>query len=578
MRYFRTLARRAAGLFLTVLLVVPALAAEAPDTIEGRQKDLNFLYHEVLETRHPDLFANHTEAEFLQLKAEIEERLETVSEEEFLLDLQRLTALAGDSHTTLSVGSAAADFRGYPFAVVRRGTSWYLSAISPEREALLGQEVTSIAGKPVEEAVTAFGTLFSSDNPVHLRRQFRQSCNVADIYEYLGLVEAGKPLEITFSNGKTLSLDAVGREEMNKMEIALLSSRITGTPETDAMDAYYFAKPLTDSTYYIQYNICKEADDLSMEDFAAKVSEELDAGDYSRILLDLRNNGGGSDGVIWPLFEVIRSRQLLAGDDVELVGLIGESTFSSALINAVEIQELGGVLAGEAAGGSVSHFGSVNVFALPNSGVRGQISSKYIDLNTLLDAGAGRGVVTLEPDVEVAQTLEDTLAGKDTCVEWLLAHPETLTAKEYPNAPLTRGRFIGQLYEALGSPDVTVTDMPFADSLGGMEWYSSALAWAKENGIALGNAEGCFSAARYLTWREAAVFLTRAAKHLEISASDPSSDRHGPLPAALANGWNQAAVTQAWDLGFLPAEADFTQGITRAQGEAMVSVLAALAA
>ena len=93
-----------------------------------------------------------------------------------------------------------------------------------------------------------------------------------------------------------------------------------------------------------------------MEDFAAAVEQDLNAVNYSRVLLDLRNNGGGSDGVIWPLFETLR-RAMDSG--VKLVGLIGEATFSSALINAVEIQEMGGVLAGEPAGGSVCHFGAV---------------------------------------------------------------------------------------------------------------------------------------------------------------------------------------------------------------------------
>ena len=578
MHYLHTLARRIAGLCLAALLVVPALAAEPSKAATERQEDLDTLYHKVLEQGHPNMFANHSEAEFLELKAEIESRLGTASDTEFLLDLQRLTAFVGDSHTTLSVGSGAGQFRGYPFAIVRRGNSWYLSAVEKSEEALLCQEVTAIAGKPVEEVAAAFGNVFSSDNPVHLRRNFRQACNVADIYEYLGLVEAGKPLTVALKNGKPLSMNPMPMEELNQLGTATLSSLVTGTAETAQVKANYMAKPLDDSTYYIQYNVCQEDEELPMEDFAAQVVKDLDAGDYSRILLDLRNNGGGSDGVVWPLFSAICSRQLMEGDDVELVGLIGERTFSSALINAVEIQEMGGILAGEAAGGSVSHFGAVKTFTLPNCGLRGQVSSKYIDLNTLLDAGAGRGVEALEPDVEVFQTLEDTLAGRDTLVDWLLSHPEKLTQKEYPGAPLTRGRFIGQLYEALGEPEIKAEELPFAGSLGGIEWFTPALVWAKGNGIAQGGVDGNFSAARYLTWREAAVFLARAAEALDIPASDPPVSRRGPVPGALATGWNQSAVTRAWDLGLLPVDADFTQGITRAQGEAMASGLAKLAA
>ncbi|MCI9578942.1 MAG: hypothetical protein HFF98_08860 [Oscillibacter sp.] len=571
MNTWNSLLRRAAGLCLAALLVVPALAAE-PLSAEQRQEDLDFLYETVLVAHHPDVFANTPESEFLRVKAEIEGRLETETNTEFLLDLMRLTALVGDSHTSVAIGGAA-ELRAYPFAMVRRGERWYLSAAVLEDKDLLCQEVTLLAGKPVQEVIEAYGTLFAADNPVHLRRSFRQACNVADIYEYLGLVKAGEPLTVTLKNGKTLRLEPMGMEEMNQLEAVRISDLIKGQPETAAADAYYFAKPLTENVYYIQYNTCQEAEDLSMEDFAALVAKDLEAGDYSRVLLDLRNNGGGSDGVIWPLLEYLRPAM---DGGCELVGLIGESTFSSALINAVEIQEMGGVLAGEPAGGSVCHFGAVQGFSLPNSKVRGQLSSKYLDLNTLLDAAAGRGVEALEPDVLVYQTLEDTLNGKDTTVDWLLAHPEKLAQKAFPNAPLTRGRFIGLLHEAAGSPDMELGELPFADSLG-IEWYLPAAAWAKEQGIAKGGAEGTFSAARPITWREAAVFLGRTAEALNLKP-DPAEKRAGPVPAALSQGGSPEAVTRAWDLGLIPADADFTQGLTRAQGAGLAEALNALIA
>ncbi len=114
-----TLFRRVLGLCLAALLIIPAMAAEPPKAGQ-RQEDLDFLYEKVLLEAHPDAFANTPESEFLALKAEIEARLETESDTEFLLDLMRLTALTGDSHTSVSIGGAA-DLRAYPFALLRRG-------------------------------------------------------------------------------------------------------------------------------------------------------------------------------------------------------------------------------------------------------------------------------------------------------------------------------------------------------------------------------------------------------------------------------------------------------------------------
>ena len=573
MKTLKAWAQRALGLCLAALLVVPALAAE-PLSAGQRREDLDFLYEKVLKGAHPNAFANTPESEFLKVKAEIEGRLETETDTEFLLDLMRLTALVGDSHTSVSVGSLA-DFRGYPLSLIRRGESWYLSAAAPEDKNLLCREVVQLAGKPVEEVIEAYGALFSSDNPVHLRRQFRQACNVADIYEYLGLVEAGEPLTVTLKGGETLTLEPVGMEERNKLEAVRISDKIKGQPETVARDAYYFARPLTEDAYYIQYNVCREAEDLSMEDFAALVAKDLEAGDYDRVLLDLRNNGGGSDGVIWPLFEVLREAM---DGGARLVGLIGENTFSSALINAVEIQEMGGTLAGENAGGSVCHFGAVKTFSLPNSKVRGQVSGKYLDLNTLLDAAAGRGVVALAPDIHVPQELADTLDGKDSLVEWCLTAPDSqLIPANHYDAPLTRGRFIGQLYEAAGSPAVEIGEaLPFADSFG-IEWYLPAVAWARDQGVAQGGADGRFYAARPITWREAAVFLSRTAKALEIPLPSPAEHRQGPVPAELAQGWEQDTVADIWDAGLLlPSDADFSKGLTRSQGEELAAALAGL--
>ena len=573
MRQTRTMLGRGLALWLALLLAAGSALAAAPaekSREEARREDLDFLYEQVLKGAHPNAFSVTPEEEFLALKREIEARLPEESQEEFLLDLMALTALAGDSHTMISVGNAAG-FRAYPFAMLRRGEAWYLTAARPEDEDLLCQEITALAGRPVEEVIQAYGRLFASDNPVHLQRQFRQACNVADIYEYLGLTEAGGPLSVTLKNGKVLSLEPMDMVEMNGLEIARIADRIQGQPETAAADADYFAKPLDPSTYYIQYNVCREAEDLPMADFAGAVAKDLAAGEYKRVLLDLRNNGGGSDGVVWPLFAVLREAM---DGGCELVGLIGERTFSSALINAVEIQEMGGVLAGEPTGGSVCHFGAVRTFSLPNSGARGQVSSKYIDLNTLLDAGAGRGAEALEPDVEVPQTVEDTLSGRDTLVDWLSAHPERLSAKAYPDAPLTRGRFIGLLYEAAGSPAVELgEELPFPDSFG-IEWYLPALAWARGNDVARGGADGTFSAARPITWREAAVFLGRTAEALGREPA-PEGRRSGPIPAALAQGWEQSAVTKAWDLGLLPGDADFTKPLTRSQGEELAAALGA---
>ena len=563
--------RRAGSLILAAALFTGTAvqAAEpAPSAAAARQQDLDVLYQS-LERYHPDLFANTPEADFLVRKAEIESRLATESEVDFVLDLQSLVALVGDSHTQASLNAVADQVRFYPMVLTWYDGHWYLTTAEEGQADLLGREVTAVNGHSMEEVLEAFSSLLSADNPVKLRRQYRQSCNVADLYEYVGLVPEGGALELTLEGGQVLSVEPVDAAALSHVSLARLSEQITDQPSTAATADFYWSTALDGDTYYIQYNTCREDPELPMETFAAQVQTALDDGDYSRVLVDLRNNGGGSDGVIWPLLAVLRQEM---DDGAEVVGLIGETTFSSAIINVVELQEMGAVLVGEPASGSVDHFGSVGSFALPNSGIQIGVSTKYIDLGTLLDADAGRGVESLEPDVTVPQTMADTLASRDSAVEWLLDHPERLEQQAYPDAPLTRGRFLGLLYEAAGSPAAPET-AAFPDLLG-IEWYLPAISWAQAAGITNGTAEGTFAAARPLTWQETAVFLVRAAEALGL---EPERIRTAPLPGVLAEGaWDRASLELAWGWGLLPEDAGASDGITRAQGTAMAEALRTL--
>ena len=180
-----------------------------------------------------------------------------------------------------------------------------------------------------------------------------------------------------------------------------------------------------------------------------------------------------------------------------------------------------------------------------------------------------RGTNGPKPDLTPLNGEDETLTA---CNKWLLAHPETLEQREYPDAPLTRGRFVGQLYAAAGSP-AAAAEAGFQDLLG-IEWFLPAVNWAAETGVTGGTAEGAFAAARHLTWQEAAVFLVRTAEALGL---EPEAVRTAPLPDALAEGaWDQTALELAWEWGLLPEDAGSAAEIARVQGGAMADAFAAL--
>ncbi len=557
---------RLAALSLCAALLLPAHAAQeepaVPITPAQMQEDLDYLYT-ALQAGHPNLFSATPQTEYDAAKAELEKHLAGMDEVDFALSLQAFVALAGDSHTTTSLGgSLMTRCSFFPFALQFFDGQWYLLTVEAGKEAALGRCVLAINGHTMEEVETAFSRLISADNQVKLRRQVAQTLNTADILDFVGITEPGEDLTLTLEGEETLTLSRLSYEELSEVEFIRLK------PETPPVTAtvkgkHYLSFPLNSDTYYIQYNVCQEDETDPMEAFTGRVVAELSDGAYRQVILDLRSNGGGSDGAIFPLLEALGPK--VRSGELRLWGLIGETTFSSAIINAVEIKEIGGLLAGEPTSGSVDHFGSVGSFSLPNSGIRVGCSRKYIDQSTLFETAIPYGVESLQPDLPIPTTLADYLAGVDTQVETLLAQGLDFQPSVKEDLPLTRGRLLQLLYETEGCPQ-GYDPAPF-DDLFPIVYYLDAAAWAAEQGIVTGTDQNTLEGARPVTRAEAAVLAGRYAQATgrQISTIEDSYTDQDLIPA-----W--ATAHASLDLGLAAPGEHFRPNdeLTIAQGMALV--------
>ena len=546
--------RRLVSLLLALLLVlsVPAYAT-GEDIAAQRQEDLDTLY-EILKESHPNLFANTSEEAFLAKKAEIESRLASVDDATFALDLQSLVAMVGDSHTAINISSVLSSGNLFPVSIRWFDGAWVVSGLPEGEAAYLGWTIETLNDQTMEQVCEKLGNLLSSDNPIKLRRQVRQCIASAEVLAYTGVVDAGEDLRLGLAGPDGEQAEVVlpplsAADTAAWPQIVQLSSLRQETPATAAQDRYYFSLDLG-SAYYIQFNTCQEDPELPMDTFAAQVAKDLAAKDYERVLIDLRNNGGGSDGVLVPILMLLAP--MVRSGAVEVWGLVGETTFSSAAINAMEIREMGGYLAGEATSGSVDHFGSVSAFRLPNTGIQVQFSTKYITLADYLECAWGLGVTAIQPDWEVPQTLEDYLAGRDTVVDALLAREEPFSPEE-PEL-LSRGRFIAKLRQTVGAQADT-WGMPF-DDVFPFNWYTPDIMWAVETGIVTGKTEGVFAPGVPITWEQAAVLVER---YLDAAGVELPIVQEGEAPGwvdALTHDWARPAVEAAWRHGLLPGNYD----------------------
>ena len=132
----------------------------------------------------------------------------------------------------------------------------------------------------------------------------------------------------------------------------------------------YWFHYLPDSrTIYFKYNVCAEMPIVPAARFRADLSAALANNPVDRFIVDVRNNGGGNSAVLARLLPSIPH-------NIRRVVITGRQTFSSGVSAASDLSWAGWTLIGDPTGGKPSSFGEVLSFTLPNSGLRGQYSTR----------------------------------------------------------------------------------------------------------------------------------------------------------------------------------------------------------
>lgn len=380
------------------------------------EEDLD-LFTSTLEENHKNLYANISKEEFQAEVEQVRAELPGMSEGQFYYSLRRLLSLVGDAHTSL--GFTDSNYRhltALPFAVMYFEDGWHLMMLEEQNQQYLGYRLLAIDGTPIDEVYAKAKTIMSYENESWARQQFSNTINFLDALKYLGIVgEDADSITLTIQKGEGSPEETLPLKGMNEEEIfaaAILQVERRETPATAAR-GYYRTLDLGDGAFFLQYNTCQEAEDLPMAEFVELTSDALCAGQYTKVILDLRYNTGGDSRIFEPMIEKLGELKEQQGFQVYV--LIGRNTFSSAIINSIQAQEaLDAVLVGEQTGGSVNGYGELQSFQLKNTPIQVYYSTKYFELIP------GYEKDSLYPDQPVAQAYEDYVAGVDPEVQAIL--------------------------------------------------------------------------------------------------------------------------------------------------------------
>jgi hypothetical protein len=156
-------------------------------------------------------------------------------------------------------------------------------------------------------------------------------------------------------------------------------------------DFYWYSYLPERKILYCAYNSCALMDNYHMNDYVEDLRELIDSEHVDAVIVDLRRNFGGNSLVAAPLISWLR--ELSENGSIRVFLIIGRWTYSSGILNAIEISGIAGVTVfGENTGGSPNHLGEVRTAQLPWSGLSVGYPTKYFQFVT------GEGT-TMRPDV-----------------------------------------------------------------------------------------------------------------------------------------------------------------------------------
>lgn len=417
----------------------PVAAPTGPAALQA-VKDLQWLEDldalaAVIHTKHVDPFSLRSAEQFDADVLALRERLPELTVPQKLVAFAQLVATLGDQHTSVALDQLARNAQLVPVALVWLADGVFVAATDAENQSMIGRRVVAIGGRPVDAAATSITSVVATENEGSRRSKFGQLASSYDLLHSLGLAEPDGRIAFTLAGSDGDPAAAVETRTVAPLPPRTMPTLISRPDPRDASlpisrrpgRGNAFVESLGDGAggagpdaVYLRYDRCIEDRSKPFATVAQEAIKALEGMERPRLIVDLRNNGGGDSRVIEPLFAGLATAReanpKLRGPN-SLVVLVGPRTQSSASMNALELRNRSkAVLVGQPTGQRPNHLGEMRTIQLPNTGLGVWYSTKRF-------RHGDDGDDAVAPDILVPVTSAEWFAGRDAALEKALSLP-----------------------------------------------------------------------------------------------------------------------------------------------------------
>lgn len=450
-------------------------------TPEQWQADFSFLLDQMPKV-HKNPFHNTSKADFEAFVQDLNKRSEGFGDNKWLVELTRIIAMIGDGHTLVnffarhSTGNESkpkVESTFYPVLLYLFPEGIYAVRAGSGYENITGMRLIKIGSADIEEAVKLMQPLLPGDNEYSKKYNLPYYLVNCKLLNGLGITKSDNAAEYTFvsSNGKEekITIKAVQAAEAAHFLFGNNSGENLPLYLKNDEKNYWFEYIPESKALYIKYKQIQPDKDESMKKFCNRIDEFINANEVNKIIIDIRNNGGGNNFTSLPLVNYLSNNPKI-NQKGKLFTIIGRETFSAASYFATKMElNTSTIFAGEPTGGSPNHFGDSRPVFLPNSGLQVRLSSLYWQNSFSFDKRN-----TTFPQIPVEITAKDYFTGKDPVLDAVLAckiEPESkvsdvsaLTGK-YSYSPFQVMEISADGRIFIGESNVSGVESPFLNTL-----------------------------------------------------------------------------------------------------------------